>query len=57
MDGNRATAVRRMQLDSSNQGSLTIDGLGGDKTAVLVIAAHTPYAIEWAPYEYQVTQQ
>jgi len=57
MDGDQATAVRRMKLNSSNEGSLTIDGLGGDKWAVLVIASRTPYAHEWAPYEYRVTAQ
>ncbi len=57
MDGDKATAVRRMQLNNSNQGSLTVNGLGGSKTAVLVVAAHTPFASEWAPYEYQITAQ
>ncbi|MBU1752129.1 MAG: immune inhibitor A [Chloroflexi bacterium] len=57
MDGDRATGVRWMSLDSSNQGSITIDGLGGNKTAVLVIAARTPFASAWAPYEYRVTQE
>ncbi|MBU0494007.1 MAG: immune inhibitor A [Chloroflexi bacterium] len=56
-DGERATAVRRMVLDSANHGVITIDNLAGSRSAVLVVTAHTPYAGRWASYEYQVTAQ
>jgi hypothetical protein len=56
-DGDRATAVRKMDLDSTNRGSITVSNLAGDRSAVLVIAAHTPYAERWASYEYKVSAQ
>jgi hypothetical protein len=56
LDGEKATAVRRMELNADNTGSITVNGLGGNRSAVLVIAARAPYAMEWAPYEYKVSQ-
>jgi len=55
--GDKATAVRRMRLNPDNTGSITIEQLGGDRWAVLVIAARTPFASAWAPYEYRITAQ
>jgi hypothetical protein len=46
-----------MELDETNRGTITIAGLTGSKSAVLVVTAHTPYAERWASYEYKVTAQ
>jgi len=63
-NGERATqsslglaAVRQMELDGTNRGSITIRNLAGNRTAVLVVTAHTPYAGAWASYEYKVSAQ
>jgi hypothetical protein len=56
-DGEQATAVRRMELDETNKGQIAISGLTGNRSAVLVVTAHTPYAERWASYEYKVTAQ
>ncbi len=54
--GDQATVVRRMTLDDTNRGSITLN-LTGDRSAVLVVTAHTPYAARWASYEYKVSAQ
>ncbi|MBU1747044.1 MAG: immune inhibitor A [Chloroflexi bacterium] len=47
--------VHRMELDDQQRGQLTIEGLGGNKKAILIISGRTPFTTEMATYTYQVT--
>ncbi len=50
-----APAVRRLELDAQQRGSLTITGLGGNKKAILVVSGRTPFTTEMASYTYEAT--
>jgi hypothetical protein len=48
--------VRRMELDGQQRGTITVKGLGGGKSAILVICGATPFTTETASYTYEVRQ-
>jgi bacillopeptidase F (M6 metalloprotease family) len=55
--GAELTAVQQATVDATGRAQIQVDGLGGDKSAVLAISALAPVTTEPATYQLQIAPQ
>jgi hypothetical protein len=57
LDKDNLVNLQRIPVDAGGHATIPIDGLGGDREAVLIISARAPVTTEEARYEYQIDKR